>query len=85
MSPSCRYGGYGAWELKFRYANLLINDATPRSNRAESYYFGQNWYLNKFVRYGWILALSASATPLRAHKPGERNFFVVLSRVQFSF
>lgn len=78
-------GGFGAWELKFRYANLSISDGTPRSNRAESYYFGPNWYLNKFVRYVLDLGLERFSDPLRAPKPGERNFFVVLSRVQFSF
>ncbi|MFY9558402.1 MAG: porin [Blastocatellia bacterium] len=77
--------GFGAWELKFRYANLQISDGTPKSNRAESFYFGPNWYLNRFVRYMLDLGVERFKDPLRSPRPGERNFFVVLSRVQVAF
>lgn len=77
--------GFGAWELKFRYANLQISDATAKSNRAESFYFGPNWYLNRFVRYVLDLGIERFKDPLRAPRPGDRNFFVILSRVQVAF
>ncbi len=43
--------GFGAGELKFRYSNLQFTDGTTKSNRAETFYFGPNWYLNRFVKY----------------------------------
>jgi phosphate-selective porin OprO and OprP len=77
--------GLGAWELKFRYTNLRIADGTPKSNRAESIYFGPNWYLNRFVRYMLDLGFERFEDPARSPNPGDKNFFVVLSRVQFAF
>lgn len=77
--------GFGAWELKFRYANLQIADGTPKSNRADSIYFGPNWYLNRFVRYMLDLGFERFKDPARSPNPGDKNFFVVLSRVQFAF
>lgn len=77
--------GFGAWELKFRYANLQIADGTAKSNRADSIYFGPNWYANRFVRYMLDLGFERFKDPLRTPKPGDRNYFVVLSRIQFAF
>jgi phosphate-selective porin OprO and OprP len=77
--------GFGAWELKFRYSNLQISDGTARSNRAESFYFGANWYLNRFVRYIADFGVERFRDPVRTPRPGERNYFVVLNRVQLAF
>ena len=77
--------GFGAWELKFRYANLQIADGTAKSNRAESFYFGPNWYLNRYVRYMLDLGFERFKDPARSPKPGDQNFFVVLSRIQVAF
>ncbi len=77
--------GFGAWELKFRYANLQIANGTAKSNRAESFFFGPNWYLNRFVRYVLDLGFERFKDPARSPKPGDKNFFVVLSRVQVAF
>jgi len=77
--------GFGAWELKFRYANLQIADATAQSNRADSFYFGPNWYLNRYVRYMLDLGFERFKDPARSPRPGDRNFFVILSRVQVAF
>lgn len=77
--------GFGAWELKFRYANLQINDGTAKSNRAESFYFGPNWYLNRYVRYLLDLGVERFKDPARSPRPGNHNFFVILSRVQVAF
>lgn len=77
--------GFGAWELKFRYANLQIHDSTSKTNRAESFYFGPNWYLNRYVRYMLDLGFERFKDPVRSPKPGDRNFFVVLSRIQLAF
>jgi phosphate-selective porin OprO/OprP len=76
--------GFGAWELKFRYSNLQISDGTARSNRAETFYTGVNWYLNRFVRYLFDLGFERFNDPLRSPKPGDRNYLVVLSRMQFT-
>ena len=77
--------GFGAWELKFRYANLQVADGTPKSNRAESFYFGPNWYLNRYVRYMLDLGFERFKDPTRSPRPGDDTFFVVLSRVQVAF
>jgi phosphate-selective porin OprO/OprP len=77
--------GLGAWELKFRYANLQIANGTVKSNRADTFYFGPNWYLNRFVRYVLDLGFERFKDPVRSPRPGDRNFFVVLSRVQVAF
>lgn len=77
--------GFGAWELKFRYANLQVADGTPKSNRAESLYFGPNWYLNRYVRYMLDMGFERFKDPVRSPRPGDNTFFVVLSRVQVAF
>jgi phosphate-selective porin len=77
--------GLGAWEVKFRYANLQIADSTSKSNRAESFYFGPNLYLNRFVRYMLDFGFERFKDPLRSPRPGDNNFFVVLSRIQVAF
>ncbi|MEW6125773.1 MAG: porin [Acidobacteriota bacterium] len=76
--------GLGAFELKFRYANLQIADGTPRSNRAETIFFGPNWYLNRFARYLLDLGFERYKDPSRSPSPHDKNFFVVLSRLQFT-
>jgi phosphate-selective porin OprO/OprP len=77
--------GFGAWELKFRYAALQIADGTAKSNRAESFYFGPNWYMNRYVRYMLDLGFERFKDPARSPKLGDQNFFVVLSRIQLAF
>jgi phosphate-selective porin OprO/OprP len=77
--------GFGAWEVKFRYSNLQIDNGTAKSNRAESFFFGPNWYLNRHVRYMLDLGVERFRDPLRSPKPGDNNFFVVLSRVQVAY
>lgn len=77
--------GLGAWELKFRYSNLQFSDGTAKSNRAETIYFGPNIYMNRFVKYILDLGFERYKDPLRSPNPGDRNFFVVLSRIQVAF
>lgn len=78
-------GGFGAWELKFRYSNLQLADGTTKSNRADTFYFGPNWYPNRFVKYLLDFGFERFKDPVRSPRPGDRNFFVVLSRIQFTF
>jgi phosphate-selective porin OprO/OprP len=77
--------GYGAWELAARYSNLQIDDRTSKSNRAETIYLGANWYLNRFVRYMLDFGFERYRDPLRTPRPGDKNFFVILSRVQVAW
>ncbi|MCI0490548.1 MAG: hypothetical protein L0229_28480 [Blastocatellia bacterium] len=77
--------GLGAWELKLRYSNLQISDGTANANRAGSFYFGTNWYLNSFVKHQLDLGFERFKDPLRTPNPGDRGFFAVLSRVQLTF
>jgi phosphate-selective porin OprO/OprP len=76
---------FGAWELKMRYANLQISDGTSKSNRAETFFFGSNWYLNRFVRYLLDVGIERYSDPARTPRPGNQRYFVVLSRVQLAF
>jgi phosphate-selective porin OprO/OprP len=77
--------GLGAWELKARYASLQFSDASAKSNRAQTIFFGANWYLNKFVRYVFDAGLERYTDPKRSPNPGDTNYFVVLSRIQVAF
>ncbi|HVG19685.1 MAG TPA: porin, partial [Blastocatellia bacterium] len=78
-------GGFGAWELKFRYTRLQISDATAKSNHAATIFFGPNVYFNRFVRYMLDLGFERFNDPVRSPNPRDRNFFVVLSRIQVAF
>jgi len=73
--------GLGAWELKFRYDNLRIFDGTLKSNRADTFYFGPNWYMNKHVRYLLDFGFERFRHPATLPGPGQ-FFFTVLSQVQ---
>ena len=78
-------GGLGAWELKLRYANLNIADGSPKSNRAETLFFGVNWYMNRFMTHMVDFGFERFRDRLRTPRPGDDNFFVVLSRLQVTF
>ena len=77
--------GFGAWELKARYAKLQIADGSAKSNQAETIYVGTNWYLNRYVRYLFDLGIERFNDPLRSPRPIDKNYLVVLSRIQLVF
>ena len=77
--------GFGAFEVKARYDDLQIIDGTLKSNRAQAFYFGTNWYLNRFVKHVLDFGFERFKDPLRSPNPLEKNYFVVLSRFQFTF
>jgi phosphate-selective porin OprO/OprP len=77
--------GFGAWELKARYANLQISDGTPKSNRAETIFFGANWYFNRYMRHMIDFGFERFKDPLRSPNLDDKNFFVILSRIQVAF
>jgi len=77
--------GLGAWELKLRYANLYIADGSPKSNRAETLFFGVNWYMNRFISHMVDFGFERFKDRLRTPRPGDGNFFVLLSRLQVTF
>lgn len=77
--------GFGAWEVKARYAKLQISDGSAKSNHAETIYVGTNWYLNRYVRYLFDLGIERFNDPLRSPRPTDRNYLVVLSRIQLVF
>ena len=77
--------GFGAWELKVRYAKLQISNGTAKSNHASSIFFGPNVYFNRFVRYMLDFGFERFNDPARSPNPRDKNFFVILSRIQVAF
>lgn len=77
--------GFGAWELKARYSKLQISDGSAKSNHAETIYVGTNWYLNRYVRYLFDIGFERFNDPLRSPRPTDKNYLVVLSRIQLVF
>lgn len=77
--------GISAWELKFRYANLQMEDGTLR-NRADQMSTGLNWYPTSLVRY----MIDFNVERLKNRVPGPaalepQSFLSVLQRIQFRF
>ena len=79
-----RGGGWGAWELAFRYENLQMDDA-QNGNRGRAFTFGVNWWLTKFVRYQSNFIFERIKDPLRAPTTGDSDAFSYLSRIQVIF
>jgi phosphate-selective porin OprO/OprP len=77
--------GLGAFELKARFDDLQIGNGTAKSNRSQTLYFGSNWYMNRYLRHMLDLGIERFQDPLRSPKPGDKNFFVILSRIQVTF
>ncbi len=76
---------FGAWELKARFARLQIADGTAKSNHAETIYFGANWYMNRFLKYLFDVGIERFNDPLRSPNPKDKNYLVILNRLQFTF
>jgi phosphate-selective porin OprO and OprP len=77
--------GFGAWELKARYTRLQISDATAKSNHATTIFFGPNVYFNRFVRYMLDIGVERFNDRLRSPNASDKNYIVVLSRIQVAF
>lgn len=77
--------GFGAWELKARFASLQISDGAAKSNHAQTIYFGANWYMNRFLKYFFDVGIERFNDPLRSPNPTDKNYVVMLNRLQFSF
>jgi phosphate-selective porin len=77
--------GAGAWELKFRYSKLRMDDRTLRSG-ADQISTGVNWYPTPFVRYMIDFNVERLRNPVAS--PASllpQTFLSVLHRVQFRF
>jgi phosphate-selective porin OprO and OprP len=77
--------GLGAFELKARFDDLQIANGSAKSNRSQTLYVGGNWYMNRFLKYMLDFGFERFQDPLRSPKPGDKNFLVILSRLQVSF
>ena len=77
--------GLGAFEFKARFDDLQISNGSAKANRSQSLYVGTNWYLNPFVKHMLDFGFERFKDPLRSPKPGDKNFFVILSRIQIAF
>ena len=80
-----RAKGAGAWEVKFRYSTLKLDDGSV-SNRAETFTTGINWYPIRFVKYGVDFNVEHLEKPVVLPIPIDSgNFFSILTRIQFRF
>lgn len=85
--------GIGAWELKFRYSNLQMEDGTvqvgTKRNRAEEFSTGINWYPNSLVRFILDFNVERFKNPIAQPSPkptlAPQTFLSVLQRIQFRF
>lgn len=77
--------GLGAFELKARFDDLQIANGSEKSNRSQTLYVGGNWYMNRFLKHMLDFGFERFQDPLRSPKPGDKNFFVILSRLQVTF
>ncbi len=83
--------GIGAWELKFRYANLQAKAAgapgpplvATQANRVDEFSTGINWYPSYFVRYTLDFNVERLKNPIGTLQP--QTFLSVLQRVQLRF
>ena len=76
---------WGAWELKFRYSFLDISDKTAFSNQANTYYFGVNWYVNRYVKFMSDFGVERTANFDFTVKPPFSTSFAAMQQLQFSF
>jgi len=85
--------GWGAWELKFRYAKIQAKTpsvlfstgvVTGAEAHADQFTTGLNWYPSYFVRYTLDLNVDRARDPTTANVLPQK-FFVVLQRLQFRF
>ena len=80
--------GLGAWELKFRYNNLQMEDGpqgtAANRNRVDQIQTGINWYPSKFVRYMLDFNVERLKNPIGA-LTAPQTFVSVLQRVQLRF
>ncbi len=77
-------GGLGAWELAFRYEAIRIDDSIA-PNRHQAYTLGVNWWPTRFVRLSSNFILERFGDPRRAARPGKKDSFSLLSRMQVIF
>jgi phosphate-selective porin OprO and OprP len=77
--------GLGAFEFKARFDDLQIANGSAKSNRSQTFYVGSNWYMNRFLKHMLDFGFERFQDPLRSPKPGDKNFFVILSRLQVAF
>jgi len=85
--------GWGAWELKFRYAKIqaktpntvLSNGVLAGANaHADQFSAGINWYPNNWIRYMIDINVDRAKDPTVGGVLPQ-NFVAVLQRIQFRF
>lgn len=85
-------GGWGAWALLFRYANLNVDgetftkgfaDPTKSVSEIDSYTAGLNWYLNRNILFQLNYEHSDFEKGVKTGNRDPENVF--LTRVQFLF
>jgi phosphate-selective porin OprO/OprP len=80
---SLHEGGAGAWEAAFRYERFEVGDPDRAVNVAQTYTFGVNWWLNKFMRYQSNFAFERFRVPPANF--ADDSVFAYLTRIQVIF
>jgi phosphate-selective porin OprO and OprP len=75
--------GPGAWEIGFRYERFEVDDGDLVTNVSQTYTFGLNWWLNKFLRYQSNFVLERFRTPPAGFS--DDSLFAYLTRIQLIF
>jgi phosphate-selective porin OprO and OprP len=76
-------GGPGAWELGFRYERFEVDDGDVAMNVSQTYTFGVNWWLNKFLRYQSNFVLERFRKPPAGF--ADDSVIAYLTRIQVIF
>ncbi|MDA8019417.1 MAG: porin [Thermoanaerobaculia bacterium] len=78
IKPAANFGeGSGAWELKFRYSTIDLNDGTISGGEEDNISVGVNWYLNPVTR------LMIDYVDADVDNKGDAQYFLVRWQVDF--
>ncbi|MCH7696565.1 MAG: porin [Proteobacteria bacterium] len=75
-------GGFGAWQLAFRYSSLDLNDADINGGEADSFTLGLNWFATPSLRFSanYVNVLDVKGGPGSGDEP---DVFQLRAQLEF--
>ena len=75
-------GGFGAWQLAFRYSSLDLNDADINGGEADSFTLGLNWFATPNLRFSanYVNVLDMKGGPGSGDEP---DVFQLRAQLEF--